>query len=377
MAAIDQYKIKITVEGQQAVDRLKDSVDNLGGTLAKVAFGAFIANAFRMADAMTDISDATGIALENVLAFSQAMSAAGGDANNADKALITFYKNLQDMAKGGDEAEEKMNKVGITMKDLKKLSEEELLQKAIDNLAKMKEGADRSTASVGAFGKSWDTVDPKKAKEVFDPGKTKEYAAAMRQAGDAVDNLAKNFKVLQMAVVNVFGPLLNQLSQFKIDVGNAEKLVIALSALFAANFGAKAAGAIYDVVKAIQAWNIATKGQITLQAALLALTGPRGWAMLAGAAAAAGVAVIGLNKLLDENAEKQKEAAAAAGAGAGDPSTGAFPDASEFAAKEKEQRELAAKAAARTTQEIIKQNEMVYFTKSIKNGNIFVEVNKR
>jgi lambda family phage tail tape measure protein len=357
MAAIDQYKIKISVEGQQAVDRLNDSVDNLGATLAKVAFGAFIANAFRMADAMTDISDATGIALENVIAFGNAMSAAGGDANNADKALVTFYKNLQDMANGSDQAEEKLNKVGITMQDLRNLSEEELLQKAIDNLGSMKEGADRSAIAIDAFGKSFNTIDPNKLKETFDPGKTKEYAAAMRQAGDAVDNLQKNFKLLQQAAVNVFGPVLNELSQFKLDIKVAENLIKTLAVLLAANFGAKAAGYIFDIVKAIQAWNAATKGQITLQTILLALSGPRGWAMIAGAVGAATLATIALNKALDENIQKQQEAAGAqpGTSGAGQ---GAFPQASEFAEKEKEQRELAAKAAARTTQEIIKQNEI-------------------
>lgn len=354
MASIDQYKIKISVEGQQAVDRLKDSVGALDSTLAKIGFAAFVAGAFRMADAMTDISDATGIALENVIAFSQAMSAAGGDADNADKALVTFYKNLQDMADGSDQAEEKLNKVGITMSDLKTLSEEQLLQKAIDNLADMKDGADRATAGIDAFGKSFNTIDPTKFKETFDPGKTKDYAIAMKQAGDAVDNLAKNFKILQMAVINVFGPLLNQLSQFKIDIGTAQKLIVTVSALFAANFGAKAAGFIYDIVKAIQAWNAATKGQITLQAVLLALSGPRGWAMIAGAAAAGTVAVLGLNKALEANAQAQKDAASAGG-DIKTPGAGAYPLASEFATKEKEQRELAAKAAMRETGELAKQ----------------------
>lgn len=358
MATIDQYKIQIDVAGAEKVKNLESSLDSLGSKIAAIGFGAFIANAFRMADAMTDLSDATGIALENVIAFGNAMSAAGGDANNADKALITFYKNLEEMAAGSDQAEEKLAKVGITMQDLRTLSEEQILQKAIDNLAAMDEGAKRTAAGVDNFSKVFNTIDPKKFKETFDPGKTKEYAANMRLAGDAVENLAKNFKLLQQAAVDVFGPLLNGLSQFKLDIGSAQKIIIALSALMAAAFGAKVAGYIYNVVKAIQALNAATKTQTVLQIAALAAGGPRGWAMLAGGAAAATGAVIGLNKLLDENAKKQQTALAAAGGdmGAGG---GAFaPDASEFTKKEKEQRELAAQAAARTTEQMRKQFEI-------------------
>ncbi len=72
---------------------------------------------------------------------------------------------------------------------------------------------------------------------------------------------------------------------------------------------APGAAAVMIVVKAYQAWTIASKALAATQAFLVALTGPKGVALVAGAAIAAGVAYTGLNKILqgtESELKKQK-----------------------------------------------------------------------
>lgn len=73
-----------------------------------------------------------------------------------------------------------------------------------------------------------------------------------------------------------------------------------------------AAGAIRTVAFVINAYRTATKAAAAAQAALLALSGPKGWAMLAGGVAIAAAAVWGLGKILDGVAAEADQAVAAA-----------------------------------------------------------------
>ncbi len=123
MATIDKYVIQMDVQGQQAVDRLKNSIGGLGSAIAGIGFASFIAGAFKAADAMNDVADATGIAIGQVGALADSLKLAGGDAQDVGKLLTTFYGNLEQAASGSEKAQEALGKVGIKLGDLTKLSE--------------------------------------------------------------------------------------------------------------------------------------------------------------------------------------------------------------------------------------------------------------
>lgn len=72
-------------------------------------------------------------------------------------------------------------------------------------------------------------------------------------------------------------------------------------------FGAATARMVYNFVKAIGALNVVTRAQAVLQATVLAMSGPAGWAALAAGAAAAAAAVYGINKALETNVAKERE----------------------------------------------------------------------
>lgn len=314
MATIDRYKIVLDVEGQAAVDRLKNSLGGLGTLLSSIAGIGFASSVLKMADSISDLADATGFAVKEIVAFQTALQGAGGKAEDANRMLVTFFKNIDGAAKGGEDAQNAFKKIGISLNDIAKLSDKELLTKTLEGLAKIPAGAERSAAGIELFGKSFNSIDPKKLAEAINTGDFSKIEESLRKAGDLADSLAANFNTLQLAGAQVFSDILSTLEPFigklengRISLEQAEKIIKTVGIAFAAAFGAKVIGAIIDVVKVIKSLNIALKAQAVLQTSLLALAGPKGWALIAAAGVAAGAAVAGLNALLGDNEEKQTD----------------------------------------------------------------------
>ena len=360
MATIDQYKINVDVTGEQAVNRLRDSIGGLGSVIAGIGFGAFTAGVFRMADAVSDLADATGLAVGEVAAFQKAMALAGGDAEMAGKALIKFYNTLEEAANGGDKAQDALAKVGIGLNELRTLSEGELLAKALDSLSKMDAGAQRTALGMELLGKSFAMIDPTKFQEILKTQDVQALQDELNRIGQINDNIQASFMELQMAAINAFSLVLGPIDNFKLSAKQAEVIVKTVGAALAIAFGASVVrnvitlvGALGTLVKALRATAIA-------QAAVTALSGPVGWAALAGAAAAAGAAIYGIDKALgDANKEtvalgnSAKKTFGQMNAGKG----GAFANATGMSKQQAEARAKEALAAKQVTDQMIRQNE--------------------
>jgi hypothetical protein len=63
MATIDNYTIKVDVQGEQAVEKLKSGITGLGTAIAGIGFAAFANGILQMADAVSDLSAATGLSI--------------------------------------------------------------------------------------------------------------------------------------------------------------------------------------------------------------------------------------------------------------------------------------------------------------------------
>ena len=142
----------------------------------------------------------------------------------------------------------------------------------------------------------------------------------------AAEKLNTAFKNLQEKIAEAFGPsvtaLVERFSATITVVGNwftnNKESISAVAKAFlnlATSVGPLAIG-ILAVVKAYQAWQVISKAVAATQAFLMALTGPKGLALVAGAAIAAGVAYTALNGVLagtDEELKKQQLEAKKAG----------------------------------------------------------------
>ena len=378
MATIDKYVIQLDVQGQQAVDRLKNSLGGLGSAIAGIGFASFIAGAFKAADAINDVADATGIAVGQVGALADSLKLAGGDVKDVGKLLTTFYGNLEQAANGSEKAQEALGKVGIKLGDLTKLSEGQLLTNALQSLAQMEAGASRTAAGVEIFGKAFRNIDPKKLQEVLDTKDVTKFEQELTKAGDVLENLDISFQNLQKAVIGVFTPIIGETDNFKLSLEQAETVVKTLGALFATMFAAKTVGAIIAIVSAVKVLTTALKGTVIVQTALTALSGPRGWAIIAGGAIAAAAAVYGLNKALEGTNDELKDATGGT-PGAPKPSPAskpAFAKVNEFTKEELQARKQALTVAQQTTQQQIAQNRAAQEYQRIINTTIGMDQNQ-
>jgi len=273
MATIDNYKIVLDVQGQQAVDRLSKSLGGLGSTIAGIGFAAFTNSVLQMADAVSDLAAATGLSIGNIAAFGGALGQAGGKAEDAGKMIGKFFQTLDDAAGGSDKAQEALQRVGLQLSDLTTMSEGELLNEAIRKLGEMEAGAKRTALGMEIFGKSFKSIDPKVLAEAFATGDFSKAQDSLEKMGKLADSLAANFYTLQMAGAQVFSdmasaiePFIGKIEDGRLSLDQAEKIIKAVGIGLALAFGAKtvsmiaggaiaATAAIYGLNKALGVTN--------------------------------------------------------------------------------------------------------------------------
>ncbi len=235
MAADLTYDVQVNVsDATRNLDRLNTKVSNvskaftgLRNALAGVAIGSFITSTLRWADAISDLSDATGIAVQNIQGFSSAVVASGGNVEGAQKAILQLVQSIGEAADGSAKVQYAFEQVGVSLKDLSTLSEQQILQKTIDGLAGISDKAKQARLSNELLGKSLRGVELKGLAQAY-PGATAEASAsssAIKAAAGAQQALERNLENLRVALVNVLEPLNKIAAQINITSDAFENLI--------------------------------------------------------------------------------------------------------------------------------------------------------
>lgn len=223
-----------TTPGVTSLKKLETQVSSLNNvfvklktTLATISLGAAISGTLRFADAIQDISDTTGIATQTILGFSNAVAQNGGNADQAQQSLLKFVQTIGDAIDGSNTAQKALADVGITLKDIQTLSEEDLLKKTVDGIGKMSNATQRLAAQTALFGKN--------ARGVNFPGvaggmgtavtDAQQYSAAIKSGADAQQSLENNLRNLTTALLSVLKPLNDIVKGVNISVGAFESLI--------------------------------------------------------------------------------------------------------------------------------------------------------
>jgi lambda family phage tail tape measure protein len=180
------------------------------GKIGATALVAASAAALQYADELADVAKANDVAIGTVLKLSNALGNAGGKASDSGKLLASFTKFIDEAAGGSVEAQKTTKMLGISLQDLGKLSEEELLNKVVKNLGSMEDSVTRNAKAMEVFGKSAKGVDFVGLAE--DMGKsnklTDEQALGVQKAADAYDMLAQNARDTMLILSAALGPVL-------------------------------------------------------------------------------------------------------------------------------------------------------------------------
>ena len=190
-------------------DTTDAAFDRLRNTLAGIATGVFAASSFQMAQGLNDISKATGIALQNVVGFSQAIQANGGTIDRARDGLSDFTKNIAEAAKGQKELQDALAASCVSLRDLATLSEQDLLAKTIQGLGRIPDAATRSATAMKLFGESMKGVDLQGVAAGLGAftAAAGPNAEAIRAAGEASANFQKTMTDVQTQLLVVLKPL--------------------------------------------------------------------------------------------------------------------------------------------------------------------------
>lgn len=275
-----------------SANNLTGGLLKLRGTLATIGLGAFAASALQSADAVADLADATGMSIGKILEYQKALQLASGNANDAGKSLSAFYATVDEANQGSDKTIETFAKLGVSLKDLKTLSEEDLLDKTIKGFNNLTDPIQRNTTLTNLFGKSMRTVDPKRLGDELENlrGTLAAQEGSTKDAAEAIEKFEKLVGALKGAVVLAIEPFLKFFGLMK----DSEIDVRAI------------AGAIQILAAAYVAVRVAATGAAIAQSAAGAIAGgakkgPVGLAIGgAGAAVAAMATYKALNELMDE-----------------------------------------------------------------------------
>ncbi len=307
MATIDTYAIDFKVINGDQIEKLNKNVETFTKLLVGAGIVEFTHKILELAGAIGDLADATGLSINGIAKFREGLTLAGADGENASKMIAKFFQSIDEAALGGEKAQKELAKVGISLKDLGQLSEEDLLQKAIKNLADLDAGAQRTALGVSLFGKSFRSVDPKVLSDALASGDFTKVQEAVKKAAELEDNMKDGFYKIELAGIQALStiggllePFIGKIEEGRLSLEQAEKIIKTLGVAIGVAFGLSTIKSIAEFVLIMKELNIAQKANLIIQTGITALQGPKGWAMLAAGAVAATAAIYGINKALGE-----------------------------------------------------------------------------
>lgn len=190
-------------------DLVTAALGRFNGVLAALGLSVGTLNAIKFADGIKEISDATGIAVEKVLAFGNVVAVSGGSIEGAQKALLKLSLAIDDAANGSYEAQNTFAKVGVTLNDLRTLSEQDIFEKTIQGLAKIDSASEQVALKQKLLGKEFKAVNIKDVADGYSTAaeQYKKYKDAVESAAKLQDNLDQAFQKVQLSIIKAIQPL--------------------------------------------------------------------------------------------------------------------------------------------------------------------------
>ena len=215
---------------------LSSGFGRLKNALGGIAFAGLITNSLKFADSIQDIAQATGLATESVLGFSQAVQQNGGTIESANNSLIKFTTSIGEAAEGNKGLQEAFRKVGVSLQDLETLSEKDLLQKTLNGLSSIEDAAKRATLQNQLLGKSFKGVNVKGVASSFGVATVEsvKYAQSVNKAAELNDKLTKAVDTFRLELLKALEPFINFLNAIDTSSESFQRAANAIKALAAA-----------------------------------------------------------------------------------------------------------------------------------------------
>ena len=191
-----------TTEFKKGIAEAKDSVAELKESFVKLlevtAFAELTNKAMEFSNKIVETAKANEVATASVLELSAALEENGGNADDTGRIYAGFTQKIEAAAQGNAKAQESFARLGVSLNDLRHLSEQDLFEKTVNGLAKMKDSAERNGLAFMTLGKSIRGVDIKGLASSLEEGKGSmdKYAQSVEMAHELslkLDHSAKEF----------------------------------------------------------------------------------------------------------------------------------------------------------------------------------------
>ena len=198
-----------------------------GAALVGAAMAATVAQVMAFSDQIADTADAYEMTIGKMLDLSEALAQSGGDAESAGRLLASFTNKVDEAANGSKQAQESFRKLGISLKDIGSMTNEELLDKTLASLAKIEDPIKRNALAFDVMGKAIKGVDLLKMSETMlhGVGATDAQKEAVRNLADQYDKLNLVLFKTKLYVAEAVSPAFKTLETNFGDLGRTAEQV--------------------------------------------------------------------------------------------------------------------------------------------------------
>jgi len=299
----------------------------LGAGLSAAGVAAFAKSSIDAADNMRDLSQRTGVSVEMLSKFQQAANMSGSSIDEVGKGMVKLSRGMAEAAETGrGPAAEALQTLGISATDAsgKLRTADEVMLDVADRFQQMPDGAEKAALAVDLLGESGANLIPtlnggRQAIEGLNATMSTEFSNKADAYNDSLSAMGATFGQIGMEIASQLLPYLSDAVDWLTKVGigfrdwivaNREPIRQTIETI--AVVGRALGPWVFGLTTLVTAYNLLTtavKAAVVAKAALLALTGPKGWALLGAAALAAGGAVYGLNQAMGAAKDTTNQAA--------------------------------------------------------------------
>ena len=221
--------IRINADTSQAVRSINNLEQKLGGVtsafakftgaLAGLAIGATITRLFSLGNQLADLSATTNISIQSIAGLGEALGRNSGSFDQANGAVLKFTETLGQAFEGSAKTQEAFGKIGVSLQDLRTLSEQDLLRKTVLGLGQVGDVGTRAALTSDLFGKSLRGADLAGVARDLDSitARKKDFADAAERAGSVNQKLQNSFRVLQERLLLAIAPLADFLDKLQTE----------------------------------------------------------------------------------------------------------------------------------------------------------------
>ena len=194
----------------EAKNSLRELKEYLPEVLSVAGFYEMTKSALEFSDRIVETAKANEVATASVLELSKALEENGGNAEDTSRIYSGFTQKMESAVQGNSKAQESFAKLGVTLNDLRHLSEQDLFEKVINSLGNMKDAAERNGLAFETLGRSIRGVDLAGLAKSIQEGKGSmdEYAASVEKAHELSLKLTAAGKEMSLNFTNAVIPSL-------------------------------------------------------------------------------------------------------------------------------------------------------------------------